>query len=160
MPVDVVRAFRSGRPSTRSPAPPLARLPQHAAQDVLVLAADHDQGEAFDTAARIGGDRPARRPAHPVEDEAVVADRPSTWRRHFNMPQHRQEEFVRFLNAVERSVPALRARGPQGRGRLEHGYRVVYLRPTVVVAGVAHRLRMRHLRGGVVPGRFRVPCDQ
>ena len=105
MPVDVVRAFRSGRPSTHRPAPPLARFPQHAAQDILVLAADHDHGEAFDTAARIGGDRPARRPAHPVEDEAVVADRPSIWRRHFKMPQHRREELVRFLNAVERSVP-------------------------------------------------------
>jgi hypothetical protein len=73
VPVDVVRTFRSGRPSTRSPALPLARSPQHAAQDVLVLTADHDQGEVFDTAARVGGGRPALRPAHPVQDEAVVA---------------------------------------------------------------------------------------
>ena len=76
--VDVVRTFRSGRPSTRSPstrspALPLARSPQHAAQDVLVLTAEHDQDKVFDTAARVGGGRPALRPAHPVQDEAVVA---------------------------------------------------------------------------------------
>ncbi len=61
-------------PAPAAPRCPWRDPPSTRRRTFLVLTADHDQGEVFDTAARVGGGRPALRPAHPVEDEAVAAE--------------------------------------------------------------------------------------